>query len=174
MTYGKFYIISATRNVFVVDINTRLTSYKGGITGLPASFTTNGAAVDAKGDVVLSSATSFVGYYKMSIKDLAATLIVGSDDKYNASDLASGNLLFQAEADAARIASIKPIAAATINSESNIFPNPITGNSFNLNLAGKLQGNFTVVISDLAGRPVQTSRTGFTKGQPVSVAYPFA
>ncbi len=163
--YGKVYIISATKNVFVVDVNTRVTTFKGTITGLPGNFTANGAAVDANGDVVLSSATAFVGYYKMNIKDLAATVIGGSDEIYNASDLASGNLLFQKEVDQARAANTTPLIATTITSESNVFPNPITGNSFNVMLAGKLQGTYTILITDLAGRALQTSRIALSKGQ---------
>ncbi len=163
--YGKVYIISATKNVFVVDVNTRVTTFKGTITGLPGNFTANGAAVDANGDVVLSSATAFVGYYKMNIKDLAATVIGGSDEIYNASDLASGNLLFQKEVDQARAANTTPLIATTITSESNVFPNPITGNSFNVMLAGKLQGTYTILITDLAGRTLQTSRIALSKGQ---------
>ncbi len=165
--YGKLYIISATRNVFVVDVNTRITTFKGTITGLPAGFTANGAAVDEAGNVILSSATAFVGYYKMSIADLAATKIEGSDVVYNASDLASGNLLFQKEADQARNAAIVKFVPVnnSVISESTVFPNPVTGGTFNIMLAGKLQGNYTVVLSDLAGRALQTTRVGLTKGQ---------
>ena len=165
--YGKLYILSASKNIFEIDANTRVATLKGSITGLPANFTANGAAVDADGNVVLSSAVAFVGYYKMNMKDLAATLIAGSDVKYNASDLASGNLLFQKEADVARAALVKPLIAATITSESTVFPNPVTSNTFNLLLSGKLQGNYTIIISDLAGRAVQSNKVAFSKGQQV-------
>ena len=165
--YGKLYVISATKNVFEIDANSRVATLKGSISGLPANFTANGAAVDANGDVVLSSATAFVGYYKMNMKDLAATLITGSDVKYNASDLASGNFLYQKEADAARAALVKPLVATTITSESNVFPNPVTGSSFNVLLSGKAQGLHTVIITDLAGRVLQSNRTALTKGQQV-------
>jgi Secretion system C-terminal sorting domain len=163
------YIISATRNVFVVDVNTRITTFKGTISGLPANYTTNGAAVDADGNVILSSATAFVGYYKMNIADLTAQKIEGSDIVYNASDLASGNLLFQKEADEARansFAKLIPANTSVIN-ENTVFPNPVTGSSFYVALAGKLQGTYTIVITDLAGRAMQSTRTGLSKGQQV-------
>ncbi len=167
--YGKLYIISATRNVFVVDVNTRITTFKGTITGLPANYTANGAAVDADGNVILSSATAFVGYYKMNITDLAATKIEGSDVVYNASDLASGNLLFQKEADEARANSFAKLVPANVSviNENTVFPNPVTGSTFNVALGGKLQGTYTIVITDLAGRAMQTTRTGLSKGQQV-------
>jgi Secretion system C-terminal sorting domain len=165
--YGKLYIITASRNVFVIDANTRITTFKGNINGLPANYTTNGAAVDADGSVILCSATAFEGYYKMSIADLVAKKIEGSDVVYNASDLASGNLLFQKEADEARansFAKLVPTNTSVIN-ENTVFPNPVTGSTFNVALAGKLQGNYTIVISDLAGRAMQTTKIGLTKGQ---------
>lgn len=169
--YGKLYIISATRNVFVVDVNSRITTFTGTITGLPANYTTNGAAVDADGNIVLCSATAFDGYYKMSIKDLAAKKIEGSDVVYNASDLASGNLLLQKEADQARNASFAKLAPAAITktnlSQNSIYPNPVVSNTFNVLLDGKQNGAYTVVISDLAGRALQTTKVGLTKGQQV-------
>ncbi|HSN60853.1 MAG TPA: hypothetical protein VLR49_07960, partial [Ferruginibacter sp.] len=49
---GKLYVISANRHVFEVDINSRVATHKGTITGLPANYTTNAAAVNADGDMV--------------------------------------------------------------------------------------------------------------------------
>jgi Secretion system C-terminal sorting domain len=169
--FGKLYIISATRNVFVVDADTKITSFKGNITGLPANYTTNGAAVDVDGNIILSSATAFEGYYKMSIADLKATKMEGSDLVYNASDLASGNLLLQKEADQARNASVTKLAPVNTNviGENNIFPNPTSGRSFNILLAGKLQGNYSIIITDLAGRNLQNTRSSITKGQQTQV-----
>lgn len=165
--YGKLYIISATRNVFVVDPSTKITTYKGSIIGLPATYTTNGAAVDANGDVVICSATMFDGYYKLNINDLKASKIEGSDVVYNASDLASGNLLFQKEADDAKqYALTKSLPIVTpVTGSSSIYPNPITSGSFRVLLDGKQDGAFTVVVSDLAGRPFQNTKVTLAKGQ---------
>ncbi len=164
--FGKLYIISAQRTVFVVDVNSRIATYKGTISGLPTNYTTNGAAVDADGSVVLSSAIAFEGYYKMNMADLVAKKIEGSDIKYNASDLASGNLLFQKQADEARANSVvKIITTNSVASENTIYPNPISGNKFNIMLAGKYQGVCTVVVSDLAGRALQSIKTNLVKGQ---------
>ena len=67
---------------------------------MPANYTTNAAAVDTDGDIVVSSANVFEGYYKVKLAGLTATAIAGSDRLYNASDLANGNLLLQQQADA--------------------------------------------------------------------------
>ncbi len=169
--FGKLYIISASRSVFVVDVNTLITTYKGTIGGLPANYTTNGAAVDADGNVILSSATAFVGYYKMNIKDLSTSKMEGSDVVYNASDLASGNLLYQKEADEARansFAKIEPPTSKISTGGNSIFPNPISsGNNFNVALAGKYQGSFTIILADLTGRALQSTKTTIVKGQQI-------
>lgn len=166
--FGKIYIISATRNVFVVDVNSRITTFTGTITGLPGNYTTNGAAVDADGNIVLCSATAFEGYYKMSFSDLAAKKIENSDIVYNASDLASGNLLLQKEADQARSASLSkllPISSNNDLSQNSIYPNPVVGNTFNVLLNGKQNGAYTIIVSDLAGRALQSTKVGLLKGQ---------
>jgi hypothetical protein len=165
--FGKLYIISATRNVFVVDVNSRLTTFKGTITGLPGNYTTNGAAVDADGNIILCSATTFDGYYKMSLASLAATKMEGSDVVFNASDLASGNLLLQKEADQARSSSLSKLLpiSNTEFSQNSIYPNPVVSNTFNVLLDGKQNGTYNVVISDLAGRALQSTKVGLAKGQ---------
>ncbi len=165
--YGKLYIISASKAVFVIDPSTKIAAYKGHITGLPAAYTTNGAAVDENGDVVLCSAVIFDGYYRMNINDLKAVKIEGSDVLYNASDLASGNLLFQKEADEANKYSLtKTLPLVTgINADSRIFPNPVTSSSFKVLLDGKADGQYNIIVTDLAGRAIQSTRNSLAKGQ---------
>ncbi len=156
--YNKLYVISASHNVFVVDIDTRVATFKGTITGLPANYTTNGAAVDADGKIVVSSANSFSGYYKFDINDasLKAELIEGSDMVYNASDLANANLLFQKEADAVKnfgAPVLQPIA--NYSGEGHVFPNPVTSNEFKVSFDGMKPGKYTIALSDLSGRAIQ-------------------
>ena len=164
--YGKLYVISANQQVFVVDVDTRIATYKGAITGLPAGYTTNGAAVNSDGDIIVSSANKFDGYFKVKLSDLSAVKIEGSDIKYNASDLAGSNLLLQKEADAAgKFAAVdsKLIPMAT-TSESKVFPNPVTASSFNVLFDGKKEGTYTIILTDLAGRSMQSKVVNITKG----------
>lgn len=154
--YNKLYIISANHYVFVLDVETRVAKQIGYITGLPASYSTNGAAVDKDGNVVVASANTFAGYYKFSLKDFVATFIEGSDMVYNASDLANGNLLYQKEADAARtFADFKPVVPVLTN-EAHIFPNPVTNNEFNIYFDGQAAGKYNVAITDLSGKPLMS------------------
>lgn len=163
--YGKLYVISASRNVFQVDIETRVATYKGAITGLPGNFTANAAAVNAEGKVVVGSANVFAGYYTLDIADLKAAPIEGSDRQFNASDFANGNLLFQKEADAARKngSTLPQLDNAFSNSDKRVFPNPVTGNSFNVLFDGQKAGNYTVTLTDMSGRSLQSQITNVTK-----------
>ena len=175
--YNKLYIISANHYVFVLDVDTRVAKQIGYITGLPAAFSTNGAAVDAAGNVVVASANTFAGYYKFSLKDFVATFIEGSDMVYNASDLANGNLLYQKEVDAARtFADFKPVVPVLTN-EAHIFPNPVTNNEFKIYFEGQQAGKYNVAITDLSGKPVMNSIvtvTSKTQIETVSLNRAFA
>jgi hypothetical protein len=176
--YNKLYIISANHYVFVLDIDSRVAKQIGYITGLPANFSTNGAAVDADGKVVVASANTFAGYYKFSLKDFVATPIEGSDMVYNASDLANGNLLYQKEADAARtFADFKPVVPVLTN-EAHIFPNPVTNSEFKISFDGQQAGKYNVAITDLSGKPVMNTivnlGTSKTQVETITLARSFA
>ena len=164
--FGKLYIISASHSVFVVDVNNRVATYKGAITGLPAGYTTNGAAVDAEGNIVVSSANVFEGYFRVKLDDLAATKIEGSDVVYNASDLANGNMLLQKEANKAnKFAFTKETPKVEFSGDNRIFPNPVTSSSFKVLFDGNNEGNYTIILSDIAGRGVQSTKVNLVKGQ---------
>ncbi len=154
--FNKLYIISANRNIFELNIETRVATHLGIITGLPPTYTTNGAAVAKDGSIVLSSASCFAGLYKMTINNFEATKIEGSDMTYNASDLANGNLLFQKEADASKkyiVADFKPVVPV-INPDPHIFPNPVTSGEFKVFFDGLKAGRYTITITDLSGKPL--------------------
>ena len=155
--YNNLYIISANHYVFSLNVETRVAKQIGYITGLPANYSTNGAAVDKDGNVVVASANTFAGYYKFAMADFKATLIEGSDMVYNASDLANGNLLYQKEADAARtFADFKPVVPVLTN-EAHIFPNQVTTSEFNIYFDGQAAGKYNVTITDLSGKPVSNT-----------------
>ncbi|MFT3912471.1 MAG: T9SS type A sorting domain-containing protein [Ferruginibacter sp.] len=165
--FGKLYVISANHNVFIIDTKTRIASFKGTITGLPAGYTTNAAAVNNDGDIVVASANRFDGYFKLKLSDLAAVKIEGSDVKYNASDFANGNLLLQKEADAASRFSMENSNLPTTDlaiGDAKIFPNPVTNSSFSVLFDGKKEGRYNIVMTDLTGRSMLSKTVNITKG----------
>lgn len=167
--YGRLVVISANHNVYSVDVKSRVATFTGTITGLPANFTTNGAVVDNEGNIIVSSANVFEGLYRLNYKDLKAEKIQTEEAAFNASDLANGNYLLQKEKDAAVkfdvSKSILPDLSAA--SDARVFPNPATGNQFNVLFNGLDAGKYTIVLSDLAGRPLVSKTVAVSKSTQV-------
>lgn len=154
--YGKLYIITAAHQVFEINVDTRIAKHLGAISNLPANYTTNGAAVADDGSIIVSSANTYETFYKFNLKDLAAVKMEGAD-KYNASDLANGNLLYQKEADAQN--KYVPAVAVTpdvVNTDSKVYPNPVTGNEFRVLIDGQKAGRYNLVVTDLSGKVILT------------------
>ena len=151
---GNLIIISASHQVFEVDLNTRITTYKGAITGLPARFTSNGAAVNANGEVVVTSANSFDGYYKVDMKDLTATHIQGEGKVFNASDLASSNLLGAKSNNTFGAAELKKLNTGA--QLISVYPNPVMANNFKVSFDNNLPGEYNIALTDLQGRVLLT------------------
>ncbi len=160
--FGKLYIISASHSVFMIDPVTRISTYMGTIQGLPATYTTNAAAVNDDGNVVLASANMFDGYYVMKMSDLKAVKMEGSDVKYNASDFANANLLYQKEANSLLNSKVTPVATTPV--DAKVFPNPVTNYAFNILFDNRPEGKYTIVVSDLAGRSMMSKVVSIAGG----------
>ncbi len=94
--FGNLYLVGANAKVFKIEVKTMTATYKGRIKGLPAGFTTNGAAVekDGEGSVVVCSSTSTNGYYRFDLQSLQAEKASSGETVFNASDLANGFLAY--------------------------------------------------------------------------------
>ncbi len=165
--FGKLWLVSAQRNIFAIDIDTREATYKGTIKGLPANYTTNGAAVDAGGKIVVCSAIMFNGYFAVDANTLEAVKLEGSDMQYNASDLASSNLLFQKEADELSKNGKAVLPKIAMDAKTTVFPNPVRTGNFNVQLPKDAEGRFNLVLTDLNGKVLQTQMNSLAKGQQV-------
>jgi lipocalin len=156
--FGKLIIISANHNVFSVDVKTKVTTYVGAISGLPAAFTTNGAVADADGNMIVSSANVFEALYKVNYKTLTAVKVESTEPAFNASDLANGNMLLQKEADASSKFDVSKSTLPVFEmvGDAKVFPNPVTADQFNVSFEGMAIGKYTILFTDLAGRPLQS------------------
>ncbi|MEP7231670.1 MAG: T9SS type A sorting domain-containing protein [Ginsengibacter sp.] len=153
--FGKLYLFTASRNVFEIDVNTRIATYKGAILNLTPTYTVNGAAVDNDNKVLISSANTFEGYYKVNVKDLAATKIPTDGEIFNASDLASSNLLNEKEKQNS-VGAPSLISSEVIgNKFISIFPNPVTNGQFKITFENNMVGEYKVALSDLQGRLIE-------------------
>ncbi|MEO8568411.1 MAG: T9SS type A sorting domain-containing protein, partial [Ginsengibacter sp.] len=140
------------RNVFEIDVNTRVATYKGAILNLTPTYTVNGAAVDNDNNVLISSANTFEGYYKVNVKDLSSTKIATDGEIFNASDLASSNLLNEKDKQNSVGAPSLISAEAIGNKFISVFPNPVTNGQFKITFENNSIGEYKVALSDLQGR----------------------
>ena len=158
--FGNLVVITARHEVDSINVNSRVATHMATIFGIPETFTTNGAAVDEDGDLVVSSANVLEGLYKVSVKDFTASKIANGTS-FNASDLANGRFLSQKKFD---LLSQNNVNFADEKATAKVFPNPVFGKSFNLLTSGNLSGVHTVVISDLSGKVLQSTSINFTQG----------
>ena len=146
---GNLYVISASRYVFKVDIGTRLATFVKIIDGIPASYTTNGAAVVADDKLIVSSANAVEGYYEVDMKDWKATLLPNNGNVYNASDLANGHLAFEAS----RTTTIPAFITREMvrNDKIALYPNPVVKDMFRVSFNTEA-GRYNIQLVDLNGR----------------------
>ena len=146
--YGNLYLISMRNNVFKIFINTMEAEFIGTISNLPATFTTNGAAADDEGNILLSSAVNSDSYYRVNPLTLEATPIKGGKEMYSISDLANGNLVFQ------RKSSITNDILVAENAVM-VYPNPVINKNINVNFNKLQTGNYVIEVADINGKLVK-------------------
>jgi hypothetical protein len=150
--YGNLYVISMRNHIFKINPATRVADYVGQVKGLPAEFTSNGMAVNNEGELVISSAM-LTNYYKVNISTLEATPIVKkSENVYNASDLASSNLLYQRNGITNEV--LRPELKG--NLAVSVYPNPVANRFFNIAFDEVPTGKYNIAITDVSGRVVLT------------------
>jgi hypothetical protein len=145
---GNLYVISAFRQVFKVSIQSKVATWVAEMQGMPATFTTNGAVVDNEGNLIVSSANTAEGYYKVDMHSWQATRIDIKGTVFNASDLANGNLAF------ANDKSTSPLInrAMLRNEKIALYPNPIATNLVYVSFNSKESGRYTIQLLDLTGK----------------------
>lgn len=154
--FGGLYLFTASKQVFKINIETRIATYIGGITGLSGAYSVNGAAVDVDDNVIVSSANTFEGFYKVNMKDLAATKLITTGQIFNASDLANGNLLFESQV--RNSVGAAPLVQREVigNQFISIYPNPVFGSQFKITFENKAAGDYTVTLTDVQGKIIMT------------------
>jgi hypothetical protein len=160
--FGKLYLFTASKNVFKIDLETMLATHIGSITGLSGAYTLNGAAVDNDDNVIISSANTFEGFYKVNMKELTATKLTSTGQVFNASDLANANLLFANQL--RNTVGVAPLIQREVigNQFISIFPNPVLNNQFKITFDNNATGEYNVTLTDVQGK-VFLSKQVFVK-----------
>jgi hypothetical protein len=160
---GNLYVISAFRQVYKVNIQSKVATWITEIKGLPTTFTTNGAVVDNEGFLIVSSANTAEGYYKVDMHTWQGTRINIQGTVFNASDLANGNLAFAND-----VPSVPLINRAVIRNEKfALYPNPIVSNQVYVSFNVRETGRYTIQLLDLTGKVISEKIAVINNGAQV-------
>ncbi|MEO6452591.1 MAG: T9SS type A sorting domain-containing protein [Ginsengibacter sp.] len=156
--YGKLYLFTATQNVFIINIESKVATWLGKIKNLSPTFTVNGAAVDEDDNVVISSANTFEGFYKVNVKELTSVKIATEGQVFNASDLANSNLLYQGQLEN-EVGTAQLIQKEVIGTNNiSVYPNPVIGNQFKVIFNNTKAGKYDIALTDVSGRLIMTKQ----------------
>ncbi|MEO6613105.1 MAG: T9SS type A sorting domain-containing protein [Chitinophagaceae bacterium] len=151
---NNLYVFSARNHVFKVNLESRVATHIGVISGLSNNFTVNGAAVSENNQVVVSSAMDASSYFSVDMKSLAAVPYSIAGTVWHSSDLANSNLLVsgnRAEAKNIELMTNK-IPANIADSKVNVYPNPVLNNQFVVQFNQLEAGSYTLQVTDVTGR----------------------
>ncbi len=166
----NLYLITANRNVFLINIESKVATYKGAIKGLPQGFSTNGAMVEEGSKVIIASSESTVGYFRFDLTTLQAEKVSSSGNVFNASDLANGNLAFDKKKKDKKDLpeepkeEVKPaetgVTAKTVQQQEEafvrngiaVYPNPVTNGYVRLSFSDQPAGRYQVQLLDISGK----------------------
>lgn len=153
---GNLYVFSARNQIFKINLETKVATHLGTISGLPNGFTVNGAAVTNDNKVLVSSAMLASSYFTVDMKSLSATPYTITGTVWQSSDLANGNLL-----NTGTRAKGNTVELISRNTEPNsgdgkiaIYPNPVTNNQFAIQFNELEAGQYTIQVTDVMGRQV--------------------
>lgn len=138
---NNFYVFSTAGNVFKVSVKNMKAKFAGKITGLPENYSVNGAAVNAKGKVVVASAKG-AAMYEFDLEDLQAKQLPG-EQNLHIYDLASKYFIND--------------RSSAINTFANldIYPTKVDEHIINVSVNDKsVNGKLKLNVFDISGKNV--------------------
>ena len=164
---GNLIVFTARNNVFQVNIDSKVATHLGTITGVPANFTTNGVAVDENNKILISSAVDASSLYTVDPKTLVATAVKTGAIPWHTADLANSNILRSRNPMSAP--ELITNTAAVLNDKIQLYPNPVTTNQFNIQFNGTGGGTYMVQVTDARGQQVAQKIVSVNgKGQTIA------
>lgn len=148
---GNLYLITASNRVYKIEIKTRLAIYLATIAKLPATFTTNGAAINENGNLLVSSAVYTDASFIVDHKSWQASPSPALQHIYGIADLASSNVLHIKKSNPSVI-----LLGKSLLKKGNIkvYPNPVLFDEVNIQFNDLPIGTYIIELSDPLGRKV--------------------
>lgn len=156
---GNLYLITASNRVYKIEIKTRLTTYLATITGLPAKFTTNGAAINEDGNLLVSSSIYTEASFIVDHKTWQASPSPAIQDLYGIADLASSNVLPIKKSSPSVILFGNPLRKT---GNIKVYPNPVLFDEVNVQFDDLPAGKYLIELTDLLGRKVIQQKVKLT------------
>src|SRR6187455_2747769 len=165
---GNLYLLTANRNVFKINIDSKVAIYQGTIKGLPDGFSTNGAMVEEGSKVIVASSESAIGYYRFDLTTMQAEKVSTTASVFNASDLANERLAFAKKKKDKKNAEVpkqqmteevtkkSPLQNAIVNNGISVYPNPVTNGLVKVSFADQPIGKYSVELIDITGKMIQS------------------
>jgi hypothetical protein len=164
---GNLFIFSARNNVFKVSIDNKVATHLAAVQGLPATFTINGAAVDADGNLLVSSAVDASAWYVVNPHSWEAS-VYSSTGAFRASDLANSNFLQSGNRPKPTIETItRPVS--DYSNLIKVYPNPVVTDQFSMQFDKVPAGDYTMELTDVMGRVVARKKITITTESQVEL-----
>ncbi|KFF08433.1 T9SS type A sorting domain-containing protein [Chryseobacterium luteum] len=148
---NNFYVFSASGNVFKIAVKELKAKFVGRISGIPENYSVNGAAVNAKGKVIIASAKGD-SLYEVDLLTLQAKVLPGGE-KPHIYDLASRYFAND------RSSSVNTLA------HIDIYPTKVDEHFINVNVNDKnIKGNLKLSVFDISGKHVMEQNLSVKDG----------
>jgi hypothetical protein len=150
----NLYVFTARNHVFKINLESKTATHLGMVSGLPSNYTINGAAVNDKSQLIVSSAVDAGSYFVVDTKSWNAMPFKITGPVWHSSDLANSNLLNTKKITPVPEV-IAPPSPETIHAgKVQIYPNPVTDNRFTVQFNQLPAGAYTLQVTDVLGRQV--------------------
>ncbi|OQP59699.1 hypothetical protein A3860_36045 [Niastella vici] len=156
---GNLYLITASNHVYKIEIKTRLATYLATISKLPAAFTTNGAAINENGNLLVSSSVYTEASFIVDPKSWQASPSPAIQDLYGIADLASSNVLQIKKSNPSVILFGKPLLKT---GNIKVYPNPVLYDEVNIQFNDLPTGKYIIELTDPLGRKVVQQKVKLT------------
>lgn len=157
---GNLYLITASNRVYKIEIKTRLATYLATIAKLPATFMTNGAAINENGNLLVSSSIYTEASFIVDHKSWQASPSPALQHLYGIADLASSNVLPIKKSNTSVMLFGKPLLKA---GNIKVYPNPVLFDEVNIQFNDLPTGKYLIELADPLGRKVIQQKVKLTR-----------